>query len=63
MAIRPIDTETCVGCGLCAKISPSHFKMVDKKATVISQTLSPGDGLAIKDAVAKCPAQIIRFYR
>ncbi|KAF5088839.1 putative permease [anaerobic digester metagenome] len=58
-----VNADYCVGCGLCAKISPSHFKMVDKKATVISQTLSPGDGLAIKDAVAKCPAQIIRFYR
>ena len=58
-----VNADYCVGCGLCAKISPSHFKMVDKKATIISQTLSPGDDLAIKDAVAKCPAQIIRFYR
>lgn len=57
-----LNPDYCVGCGLCAKIASSHFTIVDKKASIISQTLSPGDGLAIKDAVAKCPAQIIRFY-
>ncbi|WP_373481867.1 permease [Acetobacterium sp.] len=56
-----LNPDYCVGCGLCAKIAPSHFKMVAKKASIISQTLSPGDGLAIKDAMAKCPSQIIRF--
>ncbi len=57
-----LNPDYCVGCGLCAKIAPSHFTMVDKKASITSQTLSPGDGLAIKDAVAKCPARIIHFH-
>ena len=57
-----LNSDYCVGCGLCAKIAPSYFKMIAKKASVINQTLPPGDNLAIKDAVAKCPSQIIRFH-
>ncbi|WP_414733778.1 permease [Acetobacterium carbinolicum] len=57
-----LNPDYCVGCGLCTKIAPRHFTMVDKKAAIISQTLSPGDGQAIKGAVAKCPSHIIRFH-
>lgn len=35
MAIRPIDTETCVGCGLCVKACPMDvIRLKDGKARV-----------------------------
>ena len=33
MAIRPIDQETCVGCGLCVKACPMDvIRLQDKKS-------------------------------
>lgn len=54
-----IDKDYCIGCGICEKIAPNHFKIIDKKAEVISQDISKNDTIKIKQAVEKCPANII----
>ncbi len=54
-----ISSEYCIGCGLCAKISPKHFKIEDKRARVLKQTIDQEEMVEIKQAIEKCPPQII----
>ncbi|HHX59537.1 MAG TPA: permease [Epulopiscium sp.] len=56
-----ISQEYCIGCGLCTKISPKHFKMNSKKAKVLSQDIDPGEMDLITEAMEKCPPKIITF--
>ena len=56
-----IDTDYCIGCGICAKASPKHFEMEGKKAKVISQDIIEGDMELINHAMEKCPPKIIKF--
>lgn len=56
-----ISSDYCIGCGICAKASPKHFKMEGKKATVISQDITEEDKESINHAVAKCPPKIISY--
>lgn len=52
-----IDEEFCIGCGLCARLAPEHFVMVDKKAQVINQEQLDAPG--VQQALQRCPVQII----
>lgn len=56
-----IDTEYCIGCGLCAQMAPEYFEMMDKKAMVISQDFSHGQEDLIMEAIDKCPPRAIRY--
>jgi ferredoxin len=53
-----IDSEKCIGCGLCASTYPEVFKMNDdtSKAEVISQE---GDMEKIDSAINDCPVEAI----
>lgn len=58
-----IDTDYCIGCGVCVNVSPSHFKMDNNKAKVISQAVKGDDINLINDAMKKCPPKIISFTK
>ncbi|MBK5245006.1 MAG: permease [Eubacteriaceae bacterium] len=57
-----LDREYCIGCGVCTKIAPSHFHMVNKKARIMTQVITLAEQASINEAVEKCPAKIIRFH-
>lgn len=54
-----INSKFCIGCGLCADISPEHFLMKNDLAVVVSQKNL--DKPALKKAVNSCPVQIIEL--
>ncbi|MGF7017892.1 uncharacterized membrane protein YraQ (UPF0718 family) [Lachnospiraceae bacterium PF1-21] len=54
IAIHP---DYCIGCGLCAKISPNHFQMENDKAIVTGNT-DEFDNTVLQ-AAEKCPAKAI----
>ncbi|MGV8906955.1 MAG: permease [Acetobacterium sp.] len=56
-----IDREYCIGCGVCTKIAANHFRMVNKKAQLITPIITLDDQPAINAAIEKCPAKIIHF--
>ncbi|AFA48837.1 permease [Acetobacterium woodii] len=57
-----LEPDYCLGCGICTKVAPHHFRLVNKKAEVISQVIANDELLDIKNAIEKCPAAIIHFY-
>lgn len=60
-----IQEDYCIGCGLCAKISPEHFAMKDGKAFVSAQPILPAEEDKehnhLQQAIGRCPAKIISF--
>ena len=51
-----VDSEACIGCGLCAGAHPDIFALDDEgKATVIAE----GEDADVEDAVASCPVGAI----
>lgn len=56
-----IDSDYCIGCGVCTKLSPKHFEMDGKKAKVISQDIGKDELGPINEAMEKCPPKIIKF--
>lgn len=52
-----VNREKCNGCGLCAKIHPGNWKIMDKKAHVIKIKVTH-PGLNIK-AMESCPKKAI----
>jgi uncharacterized membrane protein YraQ (UPF0718 family) len=54
-----INSEYCIGCGVCAKIAPEHFEMKDSKARLTSKTINSENIEALNSAKAKCPVSAI----
>lgn len=54
-----VNHDFCLGCGLCARIAPGYFAIVNKKATVISQNVKEADVKAVAEAVERCAPGII----
>lgn len=55
-----VDKGTCIGCGLCADISPEVFEMDDSnKAEAIDEELSDELLDSAKDAETQCPVDAI----
>ncbi|WP_036931947.1 permease [Proteocatella sphenisci] len=61
LAELSIDTDYCIGCGLCNKIAPENFAMADKKAYVIGDEIKAKQRDAVKKASEKCPASVIKY--
>ncbi|MDN5315014.1 MAG: hypothetical protein PWP10_3764 [Clostridiales bacterium] len=53
--------DSCIGCGLCARVAPEYFVMQDKKADVIKQPRLSDDKTSVQQSVDKCPVQAIEF--
>lgn len=51
-----VDSEACIGCGLCAGTHPDIFAINDEgKAEVIGE----GEDADVEDAIASCPVGAI----
>lgn len=59
-----IKQQYCLGCGICAKLSPNIFQIYDKKAKIINENIDMEntDNInSINEAIKKCPANAIYF--
>lgn len=62
ISILTIKHQYCIGCGVCAKLSPNTFMISEKKAKIISdnfQAENTVDMESINRAIEKCPAKAI----
>lgn len=60
-AILNVDEHFCMGCGLCARLSPEDFAMVNKKAQVNRKISKQEENEKIKLALDKCPGKAIKY--
>ena len=50
-----IDTEGCIGCGLCVQLSPEMFEM-DERVAVVKMDTVPEDRIDnVKETIESCP--------
>ena len=56
-----IDTEACVGCGLCANMCADVYKMEDDKAIVIGDSIPTELANSAKEAASSCPVEAIKI--
>lgn len=56
-----ISESFCVGCGLCARMLPEHFEVVNHKARWKESILNKEKITAIETVIGKCPAKVITF--
>lgn len=54
-----VNTETCIGCGLCAATCPSVFEMQGDLAAVKAEPVPPEEEAACRDARDGCPVSAI----
>ncbi|EYE87269.1 permease [Fervidicella metallireducens AeB] len=58
-----IKKQYCIGCGLCEKLMPQYFKVVDKKAKWKEAALNDIQINKLKGIMDKCPVKAIDFRR
>ena len=54
-----IDTDACVGCGLCPDACPAVFEMDGDLARVIGDEVPAGEEDGCRDAAEHCPVDAI----
>lgn len=54
-----VDSEICIGCGLCVDACPEVFKMEDDKAVVYVDIVPKGAEDKCKKAAEDCPVSAI----
>lgn len=54
-----INIDYCIGCGICVKMLPEVYEMIDQKAFIRLEQVIPGNMALIQKTVEKCPTQAI----
>lgn len=54
-----IKEQYCIGCGICTKLSPDNFELVNGKARVTQKQIKGDIKDNIRNAIEKCPAKAI----
>jgi ferredoxin len=52
-----VDTELCIGSGMCAGIAPAQFELVAGRSRSRRETIGPDD--RVLDAAESCPVEAI----
>ncbi len=55
--VLAVNKYRCIGCGRCAQLDSSHFKIINKTASVVSQENL--DSAQLERAIENCPADAI----
>lgn len=56
-----VNKNYCLGCGLCKKIVPYYFEVVDRKARIRSLGHNDEEEKKLREAAEKCPAKAIKI--
>lgn len=59
--IIDVKQEYCIGCGLCTKLCPSNFKIIDGRVMVITDEIAIDTKEFINSVIEKCPAKAIGY--
>lgn len=54
-----VDAEKCIGCGLCAQVSPDVYEMQDDKAVAKMDEISEDKAEEAKNGADQCPVAAI----
>ncbi|MBR0599299.1 permease [Sinanaerobacter chloroacetimidivorans] len=54
-----VNEDYCVGCGICSKMLPEVYKIVDRKAKVNLSNIHPSHRIMIVKTIEKCPTKAI----
>lgn len=54
-----VDQESCIGCGVCAQVSPGIYEMQGDKAVSISEEISEDKVDSAKEGAEQCPVDAI----
>jgi len=54
-----VDKDYCVGCGICVKMMPEVYELIDQKAYARLENVNSGNMTMILKTVSKCPTQAI----
>ena len=54
-----VDKEACIGCGLCAQVSPDVYEMQDDKAIVKMEEIAEDKAQEAQTGSEQCPVNAI----
>ncbi len=54
-----VNQDYCVGCGICVKMMPEVYELIDQKAYARFENVNSGNMTMIHKTVSKCPTQAI----
>lgn len=56
-----VNQDYCVGCGICVKMMPEVYELIDQKAYARLENVNPGNMTMIHKTVDKCPTRAINI--
>jgi len=54
-----VNQDYCIGCGICVKMMPEVYELIDQKAYARLENVNSGNMTMIHKTVSKCPTQAI----
>lgn len=54
-----VDVDACIGCGMCAQVSPEIYEMQDDKAVVLVDDIPEDKAEEAKNGAEQCPVDAI----